>query len=737
MSKNPQYVVGDGVSASLSLTTALIEIPAYLRGIGMATAEKLAAELANAIGKVSLADVTVEDLLLYLPFRYEDRSRLPQIYDLVPGQSASVLVEVGVTASYPIRTKHGKHLTLFEFIGWDKTGRIRAYWWNQPYLQQVFRPGRRVVLYGEWEFSSRARCYQVENPDYELLNDEADGDVPETIHVGRCVPIYRKLGTFRTRALRTLIFRLLNALPEVPDDGLPAELLQGGYGLPPLPTKLTALREVHFPEATEHLESIQARRSPAHARLAIEEFFLLTMALANRRRQREQAGEKALMRVTDAIRERARQTLPFRLTSAQKRVIREIVSDLTGTRPMSRLLQGDVGSGKTIVALQAMIIAVENGWQVALMAPTEILVEQHWRSITQWLKGTPYRIAALTGRLRPSEKKAIRQALANHEIDIVIGTQALIQEDTVFARLGLAIIDEQHRFGVLQREKLLARGVSPDVLVMTATPIPRSLAMALYGDLDVSVIDELPPGRKPVVTAVRTNERRERVYDFIRQECAAGRQAYIVYPLVEESEKLDVAAATAAAERLQQEVFPTLVVGLLHGRMKSEEKDAVMQKFVAGEIHVLVTTTVVEVGIDVPNASVMVIEHPERFGLAQLHQLRGRVGRGAAKSYCVLMAPDDLSPEALERLKFFAQTPDGFAIAEKDLAWRGPGEMLGLRQSGLPVFRVGDLVRHADWLTVARETAWRVWRERSYAPQIQRWLAHAQRMFPMTAGGIH
>ncbi|MGQ9897273.1 MAG: ATP-dependent DNA helicase RecG [Acidobacteriota bacterium] len=725
------------MSGCLSLATPLVELPAYLRGIGAATAEKLASELSSLIGKLSPAEITVEDLLLYLPFRYENRSQLPQVCDLTPGQSASVLVEVGVAASYPIRTKQGKPLTMFEFIGWDSTGRIRAYWWNQPYLKQVFRPGRRVVLYGEWGFSNRVRCYQVENPDYEVLNDETDGDIPETIHVGRCVPIYRKLGAFRTRALRSLIFRLLQALQELPDEDLPSELCRGTGDLPPLPTKVAALREVHFPEAIEQLEALQARRSPAHARLALEEFFLLTMALVHRRWQREQTGKKAAMQVTASIRERARQTLPFRLTGAQKRVIREIVGDLTGSRPMSRLLQGDVGSGKTIVALQAMIVAVENGWQVALMAPTEILVEQHWRSLTQWLTQTPYRIAALTGRLPASEKKAVRQALANHELDIVIGTQTLIQEGTIFARLGLVIIDEQHRFGVLQREQLLARGISPDVLVMTATPIPRSLAMAFYGDLDVSVLDELPPGRKPVVTAVRTDERRDRVYEFIRQECAAGRQAYIVYPLVEASEKLDVAAATAAAEQLQREVFPMLSVGLLHGRLRPEEKDAVMQKFIAGEIQVLVTTTVIEVGIDVPNASVMVIEHPERFGLAQLHQLRGRVGRGAAKSYSVLMAPKGISPEAMERLKFFAQTPDGFAIAEKDLAWRGPGEMLGLRQSGLPVFRVGDLVRDADWLAIARQAAWRVWKEQPDAPQTQHWLAHAQRMFPMAARGFH
>lgn len=725
------------MSACLSLTTPLMELPTYLRQMGTATAGKLAAALAEVVGKPTAAAVTVEDLLFYLPFRYEDRSHLPRIRDLTDGMTASVVVEVYAPSTVPIRTKNGKHLTLFEFVGRDDTGRIRAYWWNQPYLRQTFPAERRVILYGEWQFSNRHQCYQVENPEYELLNDEADNDVPETIHVGRCVPVYRKLGDFRARALRTLMFRILEALGEVSDDGLPDELRAGVGACRPLPTKAAAFRAVHFPSVGANLSDLQVRRSPAHARLALEEFFLLTLALGDRRRQREQAGGKATMVVTDAIRARVREALPFPMTQAQKRVIREIVADMTGDRPMSRLLQGDVGSGKTIIALQALIVAVENGWQAALMAPTEILVEQHYRSLTRWLAGTPYRVAALTGRLSAAEKKAVRKALAAHELDIVVGTQALIQDDTTFARLGLVIIDEQHRFGVLQREKLVARGVAPDVLVMTATPIPRSLAMAMYGDLDVSVIDELPPGRKPVVTAVRGNDRRERVYDFIRQECAAGRQAYIVYPLVEESEKLDVAAATAAAEHLQRAVFPMFTVGLLHGKLKAEEKDAVMQKFAAGEIQILVTTTVVEVGIDVPNASVMLIEHPERFGLAQLHQLRGRVGRGAAKSYCVLMTPDSVSPEALERLMFFAQTPDGFAIAEKDLLWRGPGEILGVRQSGVPVFRVGDIVRDADWLAAARQAAWRILREHPNDPQTQVWLAQARRMFPLTTGGVH
>ena len=725
------------MSARLSLTTPLIELPAYLRRIGTTTAGKLATELAAALGKPSPAEVTVEDLLLYLPFRYEDRSHLPRIRDLADGMAASVAVEVHAPSSAPIRTKNGKRLTLFEFTGRDETGRIRAYWWNQPYLRQMFPAERRVILYGEWRFSNRHQRYQVENPDYELLGDDAEDDVPETIHVGRCVPIYRKLGAFRARALRTLIFRLLAALGDIPDESLPDALRgsPGSAGL--LPTKANALRAAHFPPVGANLDEMEARRSPAHARLALEEFFLLTLALGDRRRRREQAGDKAAMTITDGIRARVRQSLPFAMTQAQKRVIKEIVADMTGRRPMSRLLQGDVGSGKTVIALQALIIAAENGWQAALMAPTEILVEQHHRSLTRWLAGTPYRLAALTGRLKASEKKAIRKALEAHELDIVIGTQALIQDDTKFARLGLVVIDEQHRFGVMQREKLVTRGIAPDVLVMTATPIPRSLAMAVYGDLDVSILDELPPGRKPVATAVRGNDRRARVYEFIREECAAGRQAYIVYPLVEESEKLDVAAATAAAESLQREAFPTLAVGLLHGKLKADEKDAVMQRFAAGDIQVLVTTTVVEVGIDVPNASIMLVEHPERFGLAQLHQLRGRVGRGAAKSYCILMAPDRISPEALERLTFFAQTPDGFAIAEKDLAWRGPGEMLGARQSGAPTFRVGDIARHADWLAAARQVAQDILRDKPYDPQTLGWLDQARRLFPLACGGVH
>ncbi|OYT69395.1 MAG: ATP-dependent DNA helicase RecG [Chloracidobacterium sp. CP2_5A] len=725
------------MATRLSLTTPLIELPAYLRRMGAATAGRLAAELAAAVGKASPAAVTVEDLLFYLPFRYEDRSHLPRIRDLTDGMAASVAVEVHAPASVPIRTKNGKRLTLFEFTGRDETGRIRAYWWNQPYLRQTFPAERRVILYGEWRFSNRHQCHQVENPEYELLSDETDADAPETIHVGRCVPVYRRLGQFRARALRTLMFRVLEALGDLPDDGLPDELRAGDGACGPLPTKVAALRAAHFPGAGANLAEMEARRSPAHARLALEEFFLLTLALGDRRRRREEAGAKATMAITDAVRARVQRALPFPMTQAQKRVIREIVNDMTGVRPMSRLLQGDVGSGKTIIALQALMVAVENGWQAALMAPTEILAEQHYRSLTRWLEGMPYRLAALTGRLKASEKKAIRQALAARELDVIIGTQALIQEDTTFARLGLVVIDEQHRFGVMQREKLVARGVAPDVLVMTATPIPRSLAMAVYGDLDVSVIDELPPGRKPVATAVRGNDRRARVYDFIRQECAAGRQAYIVYPLVEESEKLDVAAATAAAEYLQREVFPTFAVSLLHGRLRADEKDAVMQRFVAGDIQILVTTTVIEVGIDVPNASVMVIEHPERFGLAQLHQLRGRVGRGAAKSYCVLMTPDGISPEALERLTFFAETLDGFAIAEKDLLWRGPGEMLGARQSGMPTFRVGDIVRDADWLAAARQIARRILREKPNDPQTLSWLDQARRLFPLAVGGVH
>ncbi|HMZ78818.1 MAG TPA: ATP-dependent DNA helicase RecG [Acidobacteriota bacterium] len=721
----------------LTLATPLAELHLYLPRVGKKTATKLATEVAELLEMTDLADPTVEDLVYYLPFRYEDRAQLMSSKDLADGMKAALEVELTTTEYAPIRTKTGRALSIFQITGLDSAGRLRAMWWNQPYLTNVFEKGQRVVFYGEWKYSNRHNCFQIENPEYEILNETSETasefDDAGTIHTGRRVPIYRKLGSFRTRALRTIMFRMLEQLTEAGEEWLPESLMQR-YGFP---SRLDAFRQVHFPAMDHWLDDYQCGRSKAHARLATEEFLLLAVALNRRRLALRETTKGTAMTVNDHIREAVRRVLPFKPTNAQKRVIREIVGDMTSPHPMNRLLQGDVGAGKTMVALQAMIVAIENGYQVAMMAPTEILVEQHALNLKRYLKDTSYRVESLTGRLKPKEKLALRETIASGEVDLVIGTQALIQESTRFARLGLVVIDEQHRFGVIQRTALSQRGLQPDVLVMTATPIPRSLAMTAYGDLDISVLDELPPGRQPIRTAIRTNAEREKVYDFLQREATEGRQVYIVFPLVEESEKMDLKAATQAAEELQTEIFPSLKIGLLHGKMKSVEKEAVMATFSAGETQILVSTTVIEVGIDVPNSSVMVIEHPERFGLAQLHQLRGRIGRGAAKSYCILMLAPKTSQEARDRLELFAASSDGFVIAEKDLELRGPGEVFGTRQSGVPLFRVGNIVRDRDWLETAQQTARDLMREHPHSREVLRLVELSQIRYPQAEQQLH
>jgi len=439
--------------------------------------------------------------------------------------------------------------------------------------------------------------------------------------------------------------------------------------------------------------------------MIFEDFFWLTFAVGLKRGKRVQERKEAVIKIDDSVKRAVSSVMPFKLTGAQRKVVVQIFNDMKSTKPMNRLLQGDVGSGKTIVAVIAMIAAIENGYQAALMAPTEVLAEQHGRNIKRLLAKSPYRVELLTGSLRPAEKRRLQNDLKSGEINAIIGTQTLIQDAVSFANLGLAVIDEQHRFGVMQRAELRARGLKPDVLVMTATPIPRSLAMTVYGDLDVSVIDELPPGRTPIETAVYGEDQRQEVKRLITREVKAGRQVYVVYPLVEESEKMDLRDATKRYEYLRDVVFPKFSVGLLHGKMKPAEKDSVMKAFVAGEIQILVSTTVIEVGVDVPNSSVMVVEHAERFGLSQLHQLRGRVGRGADKSFCILLTSDKKTVVAEERLGIMAQTNNGFVIAEKDLELRGPGEVLGTKQSGEAEFRIGNLVRDQSILDRARRAA--------------------------------
>ncbi len=522
------------------------------------------------------------------------------------------------------------------------------------------------------------------------------------IHVGRRVPVYRKLGEFRAKRLREIMHAVLGL---VDDDALtetlPADLRSRQH----LIDRADALRRIHFPTEDVPLADYERARSPAHLRLIFEEFFWVALAIGLQRGQRIKEPKGAVIEITNRVRERITSILPFELTSAQERVTKRIFDDMQSDAPMNRLLQGDVGSGKTIVALMAMLAAMENNYQAALMVPTEILAEQHARNVKRLLALTPYRVELLTGSLRATEKRRLHKDLAAGDIHAAVGTHALIQESVAFNKLGLVVIDEQHRFGVLQRAELRARGFNPDVLVMTATPIPRSLAMTAYGDLDVSVIDELPPGRTPIKTVVLGEDQRSGVYKGVEREVRAGRQVYVVYPLVEESEKMDLKDATRMYEQLRDRVFPHFSIGLLHGKMKAAEKDEVMRRFVAGEIQILVATTVVEVGVDVPNASLMVIEHSERFGLSQLHQLRGRVGRGAEQSFCVLLTSDRKTSVANERLGIMAETNDGFRIAEKDLEIRGPGEVMGTRQSGLPTFRIGNLVRDVAILEEARREA--------------------------------
>ncbi|MBX3283669.1 MAG: ATP-dependent DNA helicase RecG [Acidobacteria bacterium] len=692
---------------------------------------KLAAALAVQSGKPSVDEVTVEDLLNYLPARYEDRSNFLSLDKLNAGDEAAVELFVRTTAGVRVgqfRDKKKPPLYLFEITAGDRERvqkPVTVKWFVSGkgandivnWYAKKFARGTRFVAYGLWELDRRGQLgLKVGKPEeLEILPPIDDGlflptavaeDTPEeeildpaliSVHTGR-VPIYRKLGNFSTKKLREIFRAVFDKLGDI-EDALPKELLerQGLLGL------RQAYEEVHFPPDNAVMPDYEMHRSPAHRRLIFDEFFWLAFAMRLLKGKREHEPKGAVIEISEEGKKRLATLLPFELTAAQKKVVREIFADLKGDRPMNRLIQGDVGSGKTIVAFLAMMAAMENGYQTALMAPTEILAEQHFRNAQRIFADTGYRVELLTGGLKASERKRAREAISSGEANLVIGTHAVVQEGVEFDMLGLAVIDEQHRFGVLQRARLKELGTNPDVLVMTATPIPRSLAMTVYGDLDVSVIDELPPGRTPIKTVVCGEDQRAGVYRGIEREIALGRQAYVVYPLVKESEKLDLKAATAMHEDLSNRVFPHLKIGLLHGKMKSAEKDEVMAAFAAGEINVLVSTTVIEVGIDVANASLMVIEHAERFGLSQLHQLRGRVGRGAEQSFCVLLTGDKKTTVARERLGIMERSSDGFEIAEKDLELRGQGELLGTRQSGLQSFRVANIIRDLDILSAARE----------------------------------
>ena len=535
----------------------------------------------------------------------------------------------------------------------------------------------------------------------EETDDTSDSEFA-MIHTARRVPVYRKLGPFMTKRLREIIFAVLQNLDrESVDENLPTELLKERGMIP----RAQALAEIHFPPDDSTLVEYETFRSKAHRRLIFEEFFWLVFSLQLIRGERQKEEKGPVIELPKVITDQMYRLAPFDLTDAQSRVIRKILDDMSSNAPMNRLIQGDVGSGKTIVAFMSMFVAVENGYQAALMAPTEILAEQHARNAERIFADSPYSIGLLKGSMRAAEKRKVQESIASGDTQIVIGTHAIIQDAVKFKSLGLAVIDEQHRFGVLQRSALRSLGYNPDILVMTATPIPRSLAMTIYGDLDVSVIDELPPGRTPIKTVVVGEDQRDGVYRGIIREIDLGRQVYVVYPLIEESEKIDLKAATKMYEELRDKVFKKYRVGLLHGKMKPAEKEEVMRSFVAGEMNILVSTTVIEVGVDVPNASLMVIEHAERFGLSQLHQLRGRVGRGAEQSFCVLLTGDKKTAVAKERLGIMEETSDGFRIAEKDLEIRGQGEILGTRQAGIQTFKIANIVRDIEILDEARVAA--------------------------------
>jgi len=688
----------------------------YVKGIGPKLAELLAAKGIQ----------TLDNLLHYLPFRYEDRLNPRGISELRAGEMATVIAEVRTSGLFRTR-----RMPIFQMTAGQGRTRLKCIWFNATYLRDKFKPGQIVALYGKVEQDYRGGELQLTQPQFEIIGevaedgsaDSAEQKLAASLEIGRIVPIYESAGQGRltSRWFRRIIHTALENLPPDLPDPIPAAVRSHLSLIPPR----EALQKVHWPDAGESIDDLLSSRTPAHLRLIFEELFFVELGLElKRREQKAQTG--IAFQLDDRARAAIKKILPFHPTAAQKRALKEIASDMGKPFPMRRLLQGDVGSGKTIVAFEAAIIAMENGYQVALMAPTEILAQQHYFSARRILESAGYRVVLLTGSMEDDRKRQTRRHIAQGNAQLVIGTHALIEQKVEFDKLGMVIVDEQHRFGVLQRFKLMkktkddrvvtgdspapaerspAACPEPDVLVMTATPIPRTLALTLYGDLDVSVIDEMPPGRTPIITRCVSDERSPEVWDLVRKQVAAGHQTYVVYPVIEENEETELKAAMKMYKELSQKIFPDLRVGVLHGRMEADLKEQVMRGFQKGEMDILVATTVIEVGVDVANATMMVIEHAERFGLAQLHQLRGRIGRGAAKSYCVLMTGGKASEDGERRLDAMVRTSDGFQIAELDLELRGPGEFFGTRQAGMPSFQVANLIRDRQLLEAAKREA--------------------------------
>lgn len=661
----------------------------YLKGVGPHRAQILAERGLR----------TFADLLGYLPFRYEDRIHFAKIGEIVPGRVHTVRAEVlsGSLVRYS-RAQGG----IYHLLVRDSTGPLACKFFHGQYFEKRFKAGQQMVLHGKADLDpARPGRIEMVNPEFEMLGE---GEVDST-EVGRIVPIYEAIGGISSRSMRRIVYQALEKFEGTLPDPLPTEILERHR----FPSRREAIQFVHFPPSTESVEALNSFRSPAHLRLIFEEFFFYQLSVAIRKKSaQQQAGIPFRVR-EPAVREAIKRVLPFKPTEAQKRALGEIVEDLERGMPMNRLLQGDVGSGKTIVALEAATIVIENGYQAALMAPTEILAVQHFLAAGKIFERAGYCVELLISGMKSSEKKASLERVRSGEAQLVVGTHALLEPQVEFRRLGLVIVDEQHRFGVLQRKELMEKGAAPDVLVMTATPIPRTLSLTLYGDLDISVIDEMPPGRVPIATRISSEANLPGVWDFLRREMTAGRQAYVVYPVIEQSKSAEsqrsLKAAIVEFERLRSVIFPNRHVGLLHGRLKSEEKENVMERFRRHEIDLLVATTVIEVGVDVPNATVMVIEHADRFGLSQLHQLRGRIGRGGEKGTCILIAPRNPGDDARVRLETMARTTNGFEIAETDLKLRGPGEFFGTRQHGELGFHIANPIRDFELLELARREA--------------------------------
>ncbi len=656
----------------------------YIKGVGP--------KRAFLLGKLNI--FTFEDLLYFVPFRYEDRSEIKKIAQVEAGKTETV---VGEVMAVSLTETPRRRMKIVDLAISDASGVLHAKWFNQQYLKGYFKKGDRIMLSGQ----IKAKTYggyrlEMESPIYERLDQNED-----SLHMDRIVPVYHETKGWTSKQMRTLMRQVLERYVADIPEMLPFHLILK-YQFSPLSE---AIAQVHFPDKETKLHLLNDGRSRAHRRLIFDELYLLQTGLALRKKGIREKIPGIAFDVDERFQKPLRKLLPFLLTDAQERVLRDINLDMAGAHAMNRLIQGDVGSGKTIVALLSILIAIKNGYQTALMAPTEILAVQHFLSLKGYLESLRKTVVLLTSDMKKKQKEDTIEQIATGHCDLIIGTHSLIQKAVKFKKLGLVVVDEQHKFGVLQRASLVQKGLRPDLLIMTATPIPRTLALTLYGDLNISVIDASPPGRSPILTSLYYGKQRDRAYRQIEKEIQRGRQAFVVCPLVEESEKLDLKAAMEMFGFFKQEIFPDHKIGLLHGKMKREEKESVMAEFKAGEIDLLVATTVVEVGIDIPNATIMAIEHAERFGLSQLHQLRGRVGRGKEQSYCLMIAEYPISKEGKRRLNAMVATTDGFKISEEDLAIRGPGEFFGTRQSGVPTLHIANLIRDADILEAAREDA--------------------------------